>query len=88
MKPQARPDGFNKMITVRIGNIMTASGKAMLISPDEFRGAFDGAIGRNFVYEQLRAGSIKHIRVGRKMLILASEIEDWPKRMADEQQIH
>ncbi len=60
-----------------------------LLSVDEFRSALGHKVGRNFVYRALckEEGGIKHIRTGRKILILASEVNDWPlresKKLAD-----
>jgi excisionase family DNA binding protein len=55
-----------------------------LLAPDEFRECLGGAIGRNSIYELLRAGRIKHIKIGRKLLIPSSEVEDFPKREVGE----
>lgn len=53
-----------------------------LLSPDEFRYALGGAIGRGNVYELLRAGRIRHIKLGRKILIPYSEVKAFIERQA------
>lgn len=55
-----------------------------LITPDEFRRQIGDKVGRNFVYEAIRANRIRHIRIGRKILVLASEVSEWPLREATE----
>lgn len=51
-----------------------------LLSPEEFGESLHGVIGRNSLYGLLGAGRIKHIRVGRKILIPRSELTDFPAR--------
>ena len=51
-----------------------------LLSPDEFLQAMQGTIGRNSVYGLIQAKRIKHIRLGRKILIPRSELTDFPLR--------
>ena len=52
-----------------------------LLTPEEFRTvALGGTIGRNSIYELIRANRIKHVKVGRKILIPRSEAHDFPKR--------
>ena len=51
-----------------------------LLTPNEFRARFKGMIGRNTLYNAIRARRIKHIRLGRKILILGTEVRDWPLR--------
>lgn len=53
-----------------------------LLTPDEFRAALGGNLGRQAIYQLLTSGSIRHIRVGRKFLIPRSEVEEWPDRAA------
>lgn len=54
-----------------------------LLTPDEFqRLALDGAIGRNSIYALIRSNRIKHIRVGRKILIPRSEVVEFARREA------
>lgn len=43
----------------------------------------DGAVGRSSIYEALKGNRIKHLKLGRKILILASELEAWPLREAE-----
>ena len=54
-----------------------------LLSPDEFRDELKNTIGRNSIYELLQTGRIKHLKLGRKILIPASEIEAFPLREAE-----
>lgn len=54
----------------------------LLLTPDEFRECLGGAIGRNSIYELLRADRIKHLKIGRKLLIPYSEVENFPMREA------
>ena len=56
---------------------------AKLITPDEFHKRIP-EIGRNSIYDALRAKRIKHLRIGRKILILESEVTDWPLREANQ----
>ena len=54
-----------------------------LLTPEEFRTvALGGTIGRNSIYELIRANRIKHVKVGRKILIPRSEARDFPAREA------
>ena len=54
-----------------------------LLTPEEFRViAFQEAIGINSLYQLIRTNRIKHIRIGRKILIPKSEIDDFPQREA------
>lgn len=53
-----------------------------LLSPTEFYDRFHGAVGKSSIYGALRANRIRHVRLGRKILILASEVEAWPEREA------
>lgn len=58
-----------------------------LLTPEEFRAGLDNAIGRNTIYSYLRAGKIKHVRIGRKILVPQSELVDFPQReMSREEQ--
>lgn len=54
-----------------------------LLGTDEFRARLHNVIGRNSIYELLAAGRIKHLRVGRKILIPTSELVDFPRRETD-----
>jgi excisionase family DNA binding protein len=53
-----------------------------LLTTDEFIEGMGFTIGRSSVYEFLRAGKIRHLKVGRKILILASELAEFPQREA------
>lgn len=48
-----------------------------LLSPDEFLEAMQNTIGRNSVYGLIQANRIKHLRLGRKILIPRSELTDF-----------
>ncbi len=48
-----------------------------LLTPEEFIKAMQGTIGRNSVYGLVQAGRIKHVRLGRKILIPRSELTDF-----------
>ena len=48
-----------------------------LLTPDEFLEAMHNTIGRNSVYGLIQANRIKHIRLGRKILIPRSELTDF-----------
>ena len=39
-------------------------------------------MGSNSIYELIRASRIKHIRIGRKILIPRSEVEEFARREA------
>lgn len=51
-----------------------------LLTPEEFRAGLDNAIGRNTIYGYIRAGKIKHVKIGRKILVLRGELTDFPQR--------
>lgn len=48
-----------------------------LLSPDEFLDAMQNTIGRNSLYGLIQAKRVKHIRLGRKILIPRSELTDF-----------
>lgn len=48
-----------------------------LLSPEEFIKAMQGTLGRNSVYGLIQANRIKHLRLGRKILIPRSELTDF-----------
>ena len=48
-----------------------------LLSPDEFLDAMQNTIGRNSLYGLIQANRIKHLRLGRKILIPRSELTDF-----------
>lgn len=51
-----------------------------LLTPDEFWEGMQKVIGRNSLYGLIQANRIKHIRVGRKILIPRSELTDFAAR--------
>lgn len=53
-----------------------------LLTPAEFHRALGGTIGRSSIYQMLRANRIRHVRVGRKLLIPVQEIEEFIQREA------
>ncbi len=57
-----------------------------LLTPEEFRKGLDDAIGRNTIYLYLRARKIKHVKIGRKILIPKSELVDFPLREMAQQE--
>ncbi len=54
-----------------------------LLTPDEFWEGMQKVIGRNSLYGLIQANRIKHIRVGRKILIPRSELTDFALREAE-----
>ena len=54
-----------------------------LVSPNTFYDYLGGTVGKNAIYEALKGNRIKHLKLGRKILILASEVEAWPLREAE-----
>lgn len=61
---------------------IVAQTQPTFLTAHEFHQAFEGKVGLASIYEAMRTGEIKHVRLGRKLLILASEVRDWPLRMA------
>jgi excisionase family DNA binding protein len=54
------------------------------LSVDEFRKRLGPwRPGRNHIYAALNSDRIRHVRMGRRILILSSEVHDWPRREAD-----
>lgn len=53
-----------------------------LLTLGEFKHALGDAIGRNTLYELVRANRIRHVRLGRKLLIPATEVTAFPEREA------
>lgn len=52
-----------------------------LLSVEEFHTLNEGRIGKNTLYRMVREGRIRSIKLGeRKILIPASELNDWPAR--------
>lgn len=67
--------------------MLPAEIRKALLTPEEFRAGLDNAIGRNTIYEYLKARKIKHVKIGRKILIPKSELVDFPLReMSREEQ--
>lgn len=67
--------------------MLPAEIRKALLTPEEFRTGLDNAIGRNTIYLYLKARKIKHVKIGRKILIPKSELVDFPLReMAREEQ--
>lgn len=56
-----------------------------LLTPEEFRAGLDNAIGRNTIYRYLQARKIKHMKIGKKILIYKSELVDFPLREMSQQ---
>lgn len=54
------------------------------ISPRALHSAWQGVVGLEAIYERLRSGDIRNLRVGTKYLIPRAEIEGFPKRVAGE----
>lgn len=61
---------------------MFEAGNKPLLTPAEFHQALGGTIGRSSIYQMLRANRIRHVRVGRKLLIPAQEVADFILREA------
>lgn len=55
-------------------------GSSTLLTPEQFRQALGGAVGRNSIYELLKEGRIRSLSIGRKLLIPQSELTDWIQR--------
>lgn len=49
-------------------------------TPEEFHDALGGTIGRSSIYQLVRAKRIRHVRVGRKILIPITEVTEFPRR--------
>lgn len=49
----------------------------------QFHAAIEGAIGLNSLYELARCGRLKTVRIGRKLLVLASEVDNFFLREAE-----
>jgi excisionase family DNA binding protein len=58
--------------------------KPGLLTPDEFYNRLR-VVGKTSIYAALQAGRIRHLRIGRKILVLESELEEWPRREAEGQ---
>ena len=56
-------------------------GRSALLTVAEFHDQFAHRIGINMVYQLVRQGRIRSIRLGeRKILIPSTELTDWPDR--------
>jgi hypothetical protein len=66
------PRGLEAMLPTEI--------RKALLTHEEFRKGLDNAIGRNAIYCYLPARKIKHVKIGRKILIPKSELVDFPLR--------
>lgn len=53
-----------------------------VLTPQAFHKAIQGTIGLNTIYELLRAGRLRHARIGNRYLVLASETHDFFEREA------
>ncbi len=53
-----------------------------VLTPQAFHTAIQGTIGLNTIYELLRAGRLRHARIGNRYLVLASEAHDFFEREA------
>lgn len=54
-----------------------------VMSVREFYDAIQGVIGLNTLYEFARSGRLRSVRIGRRLLILTSEVEDFFDREAE-----
>jgi len=59
-----------------------SSSSPRVLTIKQFHAAIDGAIGLNSLYELARCGRLKTVRVGRKLLVLASEVDNFFLREA------
>ena len=53
-----------------------------VLTPRQFHEAIHGVIGLNTIYELLRANRVRHVKVGSRFLILASEVTEFFDREA------
>ncbi len=53
-----------------------------VLSVRQFHAAIGAVIGINTLYEYARSGRIRSVRIGRKLLILASEVDEFFEREA------
>ena len=51
-----------------------------LLTVPELHLKYDGAYGLNSLYAAVKTGRLKSVRVGRKILVPASEVEDFIRR--------
>ena len=60
---------------------MEAKTAKPFLTPEEFRTiVLQKTIGKNSLYELIHANRIKHIRIGRKILIPRSEVAEFARR--------
>lgn len=60
----------------------TGGAAPKVLTVRKFHEAIGGVIGLNSLYEYARSGRLKSVRIGRKLLILTSEVEDFFEREA------
>ena len=65
-------------------SIQTRQHSTDLLTPEQFKSRMPN-VGRNSLYQLLRSGRIKSVRLGRKYLIPASELEAVPQREIEAQ---
>ncbi len=53
-----------------------------LLTVKEFHAALSGKIGENRIRAAYQNEEIKHVRIGTKVLIFASEVTDWLDRVS------
>ena len=63
--------------------ILAQSELKPFLSPKQFREATGNMIGTNNLYGMLEAKVIRSVKIGRKYLIPASEVQDFPRRVAE-----
>jgi excisionase family DNA binding protein len=51
----------------------------------EFRAVLGADVGEKTLRKHIKEGKLRAVRMGRRVLVLASELEDYPKRLAAEQ---
>lgn len=54
----------------------------VVLTPEAFHVAIGGALGKNRIYELLHSGRLRHVRIGSRFLILATEAEAFFEREA------
>lgn len=62
--------------------VSETSQKPKFYTPREFHEAMEGKVGLNAIYDGIRTKEIRHLKLGRKILILPSEVDAWPERIA------
>lgn len=56
--------------------------EAGILTVNQFYEAMGGNVGKTAIDEQCRTNTLKHFRIGTKIVILASEVTEWPLRLA------